>query len=311
MGFIKMIELKDYIVEGFFDNKLLKPLRDFIQKNFKKRVGFKEIITVCIQGDKYEFTATIDTGNGGVVPTLGVDKMEIDGDKVTITIGDKKYTFDKKGEASPTVGNVIHHRPIIIIDYIKIGGRKLNEPFIAVTNERKKSTKTLINRDTMTRLNLVVDPSKNNITEKLHISKNVSSFKPDMDEWYINFHKIDVQGKTLVFIEDALKISSINEEEHKIKVIPEKTEKEFEFHYIVYNKHIILAEDEYDTNKALLIPRKEAILMLKDIKDKKENTIDTEIFGDSGRKELRIDSYTHSVTEEEIKNVIIKLLSIQ
>ena len=163
----------------------------------------------------------------------------------------------------------------------------------------------------MTRLNLVVDPSKNNITEKLHINKNVSSFKPDMDEWYINFHKIDVQGKTFVFIEDALKISSINEEEHKIKVIPEKTEKESEFPYKVYKKHIILAEDEYDTNKALLIPRKEAILMLKDIKDKKENTIDTEIFGDFGRKELRIDSYTHSVTEEEIKNVIIKLLSIQ
>lgn len=302
-----MIDLKDYIIEGFFDNKLLKPLRDFIQKNFKKRVGFKEIITICIQGDKYEFTATIDTGNGGIAPTLGVDKMKIDGDKVTITIGDKEYTFDKKGEASPTVGNVVHHRPIIIIDYIKIGGRKLTEPFIAVTDERKKSTKTLINRDTMTRLNLIVDPSKNNITEKLHIDKNVSSFKPNMNEWYINFHKIFIQGQELVFIEDVLKISSINEEEHKIKVMPENIKKEYEFPYIVYNKHIILARNEYDTDKALLIPIKEAIPILKDIKDKKENTIDTKIFGDSGRKELRIDSYAHSVTEEELKNVITKL----
>lgn len=302
-----MIDLKDYIIEGFFDNKLLKPLRDFIQKNFKKRVGFKEIITICIQGDKYEFTATIDTGNGGIAPTLGVDKMKIDGDKVTITIGDKEYTFDKKGEASPTVGNVVHHRPIIIIDYIKIGGRKLTEPFIAVTDERKKSTKTLINRDTMTKLNLIVDPSKNNITEKLHIDKNVSSFKPNMNEWYINFHKIFIQGQELVFIEDVLKISSINEEEHKIKVMPENIKKEYEFPYIVYNKHIILARNEYDTDKALLIPIKEAIPILKDIKDKKENTIDTKIFGDSGRKELRIDSYAHSVTEEELKNVITKL----
>ena len=302
-----MIDLKDYIIEGFFDNKLLKPLRDFIQKNFKKRVGFKEIITICIQGDKYEFTATIDTGNGGIAPTLGVDKMKIDGDKVTITIGDKEYTFDKKGEASPTVGNVVHHRPIIIIDYIKIGGRKLTEPFIAVTDERKKSTKTLINRDTMTKLNLIVDPSKNNITEKLHIDKNVSSFKPNMNEWYINFHKIFIQGQELVFIEDVLKISSINEEEHKIKVMHENIKKEYEFPYIVYNKHIILARNEYDTDKALLIPIKEAIPILKDIKDKKENTIDTKIFGDSGRKELRIDSYAHSVTEEELKNVITKL----
>lgn len=168
-----MNSLSDYITEGLLDNKLLKPLRDFIQRNFKKRVGFKEMITVCIQGDKYEFTATIDTGNGGVVPTLGVDKMTIDGDKVTVTIGDKEYTFDKKGEASPTVGNVVHHRPIIIIDYIKIGGRKLDEPFIAVTDERKKSTRSLINRDTMSKLNLVVDPSKNNlIKEGFRINKD-------------------------------------------------------------------------------------------------------------------------------------------
>ena len=218
-----MIELKDYIVEGFFDNKLLKPLRDFIQKNFKKRVGFKEIITVCIQGDKYEFTATIDTGNGGVVPTLGVDKMEIDGDKVTITIGDKEYTFDKKGEASPTVGNVVHHRPIIIIDYIKIGGRKLDEPFIAVTDERKKSTKTLINRDTMTRLNLVVDPSKNNITEKLHINKTVHDFTPDLDEYYIIIHKTLVSGEIIVFIEDIVNIFSINDVNKTIKLSPCKS----------------------------------------------------------------------------------------
>jgi hypothetical protein len=106
--------------------------------------------------------------------------MHIDGDKVTITIGDKEYTFDKKGEASPTVGNVIHHRPIIIIDYIKIGGRKLDEPFIAVTDERKKSTKTLINRDTMSRLNLVVDPSKNNLVhEKLHLDKDFKSCREE------------------------------------------------------------------------------------------------------------------------------------
>lgn len=158
-----MQNLSEFIVEGFLDNKLLKPLKNFIIKNFKKKVGFKENIKIGIQGEDFEFSATIDTGNGGVVPTLGVDKMKIEGDKVTITIGDKEYTFDKKGDASPTVGNVVHHRPIIIIDYIEIGNRRLDEPFIAVTDERKKSTKSLINRDTMSKLNLIVDPSKNNL----------------------------------------------------------------------------------------------------------------------------------------------------
>ena len=158
-----MQDLSEFITEGFLDNKLLKPLKNFIIKNFKKKVGFKEKIKIGIQGEDFEFTATIDTGNGGVVPTLGVDKMKIEGDKVTITIGDKEYTFDKKGDASPTVGNIVHHRPIIIIDYIEIGNRRLDEPFIAVTDERKKSTKSLINRDTMSKLNLIVDPSKNNL----------------------------------------------------------------------------------------------------------------------------------------------------
>lgn len=235
-----MKDFKDYIVEGILDNKLLKPLRDFIQKNFKKKVGFKEMVTIGIQGDRYDFTATVDTGNGGVVPTLGVDKMNVDDDKVIITIGDKEYTFDKKGEASPTVGNVIHHRPIIIIDYIKIGGRRLDEPFIAVTDERKKSTKTLINRDTMSKLNLIVDPSKNNIIhEKLKIDKNIKfnidvnelkKYKNEIDEVYkiicefyekhniyndINF-TIDVVSKKIneflfkiKFIENQIKISDL------------------------------------------------------------------------------------------------------
>ena len=216
-----MIDLKYYIVESLLDNKLLKPLRDFIQRNFKKRVGFKEMITICIQGDKYEFSATIDTGNGGVVPTLGVDKMNINNDKVTITIGDKDYTFDKKGEASPTVGNVVHHRPIIIIDYIKIGGRKLDEPFIAVTDERKKSTKTLINRDTMSKLNLVVDPSKNNLlSEKLHIDKDINVNKESSKyEEIWDVHEEDTvlsitiskNIRGLIYVKlDVVKISSIN-----------------------------------------------------------------------------------------------------
>lgn len=199
-----MNNLSEYIIEGFLDNKLLKPLRDFIQRNFKKRVGFKEMITVCIQGDKYEFTATIDTGNGGVVPTLGVDKMNIDGDKVTVTIGDKEYIFDKKGEASPTVGNVVHHRPIIIIDYIKIGGRKLDEPFIAVTDERKKSTKTLINRDTMSKLNLVVDPSKNNIIkEGFKIDKNTKIEKSK----YSDIYGVEEGDRVLCFCNSSKKSS--------------------------------------------------------------------------------------------------------
>ena len=222
-----MKNINEYITEKLLDNKLLKPLRDFIQRNFKKKVGFKEMITVCIQGDKYEFSATIDTGNGGVVPTLGVDKMNIEGDKVTIFIGDKEYTFDKKGEASPTVGNVVHHRPIIIIDYIKIGGRRLDEPFIAVTDERKKSTKSLINRDTMSKLNLVVDPSKNNlIHEKLKVNK-------------------DIYDSTDAFVDDAIEQirNYFNKEDFSIH--PEDITYERSINKLSYKEFIVLKFKNY------------------------------------------------------------------
>lgn len=240
-----MKALSEYIIEGLLDNKLLKPLKDFIVKNFKKKVGFKELIKVSIQGDKYEFTATMDTGNGGVVPTLGVDKMNVDGDKVNITIGDKEYVFDKKGEASPTVGNVIHHRPIIIIDYIEIGGRKLNEPFIAVTDERKKSTKSLINRDTMSKLNLVVDPAKNSlIKEKLHLDKNINTNNLDLDEELLNDLSIDKSykyyDKILNIFKDYLSENGIHELEDE------------KFHILTLMKEKKTAHDVYKDHKEFL-----------------------------------------------------------
>lgn len=160
----KRKHLKEHLIESqinesFSVKKLLNPIRKFIMKNFSKKVGFKENIKICIQGDEYEFTATMDTGNGGVVPTLGVDKMKIEEGFVFITIGDKEYKIRKSGEANPHVGNVVHERPIIQIDYIEIKGRKLEDCYLGVTDQRNKSTKSLVNRDTMSRLNLIVDPS--------------------------------------------------------------------------------------------------------------------------------------------------------
>ena len=293
--FIYMKALSEYIIEGLLDNKLLKPLKDFIVKNFKKKVGFKELIKVSIQGDKYEFTATMDTGNGGVVPTLGVDKMNVDGDKVNITIGDKEYTFDKKGEASPTVGNVTHHRPIIIIDYIEIGGRKLNEPFIAVTDERKKSTKSLINRDTMSKLNLVVDPAKNSlIKEKLYLDKDINTNNLYLDEELLYDLLIDnsyeYYDKILNVFKDYLSENGIHELEdenfHILTAMEEKTtahkvyknHKEFlnklEFvqfsELSKYKKYVQHKEYRKFENERYFIYVRDYILSFLDVKDNKK-----------------------------------------
>ena len=51
--------------------------------------------------------------------------------------------------------------------------------------------------------------------------------------------------------------------------------------------------------------------MFKDFKDKKQTTIDVKIFGDNGKYELRKDSEDHLITEEELKELIIKLLALK
>ena len=128
--------------------------------NFEKTViGYKEYIKVGINGDVYTFTATMDTGNAGVVPTIGIELMEIMNTKIKATIQNKEYVFERKGEASPMVGNVIHRRPIVLLDFLEIKGKRVDNVYFAITDERKKSTQALINRDTLRNMNFIIDPS--------------------------------------------------------------------------------------------------------------------------------------------------------
>jgi len=125
----------------------------------KTTIGYKEYIKVGINGDVYTFTATMDTGNAGVVPTLGIELLENLKTKIKATIQNKEYIFEKKGEASPMVGNVQHHRPIVLFDFLEIKGKRINNVYFAITDERKKSTQALINRDTLRNMNFIIDPS--------------------------------------------------------------------------------------------------------------------------------------------------------
>ena len=125
----------------------------------KTIVGCKENIKVGIEGQVYEFTATMDTGNGGVVPTLGIDCLIVGESIVRAVINKKEYIFEKRGEASPMVGNVIHYRPIVKFDFLEIKGKRIDNIDFAITDKRNKSTKALINRDVLIKMNFLVDPS--------------------------------------------------------------------------------------------------------------------------------------------------------
>jgi len=125
----------------------------------KTIVGCKENIKVGIYGQVYEFTATMDTGNAGVVPTLGIDCVIVGESIVRAIIDKKEYVFEKLGEASPMVGNVIHYRPIVKFDFLEIKGKRIDNIDFAITDKRNKSTKALINRDVLIKMNFLVDPA--------------------------------------------------------------------------------------------------------------------------------------------------------
>lgn len=129
----------------------------------KKILGYKEYVKICIQGKEYKLKATFDTGNGGIVPTLGVDSFFLGtNDNIVQAILDKKsYVFEKLGEATPLVDGKHGFRPIIKLDYLEIDGEKIENINFGLSEKRKNySTQILLNRDILSKFNLLIDPSK-------------------------------------------------------------------------------------------------------------------------------------------------------
>lgn len=128
----------------------------------KKIIGFKEMIKICIAGKELIASATCDTGNGGVSPTLSVEEVVYNPDTNKVSFKFDGHSFCERvvGKATPSVGTETPERYTVLCDYIEVDGRKVNDTFIAVSDKRKKSTQALLNRTVMRELNLLVDPGK-------------------------------------------------------------------------------------------------------------------------------------------------------
>ena len=154
------------------------------------------------------------------------------------------------------------------------------------------------------------------IVEKLRINKNtdIVSDNIDLDTPYLLIHKITNSGKTEVYVENIVKIIRIEEKNEDIILTPEddKGKAEFRFHYIMYGGHIILAEGEWSNDKCVLFPKREAIDILRGLKNN-DYKIELSYFDDdtNSKCEVRYDSKDYQITDEEIKNVIINLLVVK
>ncbi len=134
---------------------------------FKKRVGYEEIVTISFDGERwYQLSATMDTGNSGIYPTIGASIIEENNNSVKFMVqaiftsdGLYEECLNVEGTIKPKVGKEKVTRPVVKCAYIKIGNRVLKNTYVAVADRSFKKTGALMNRNLMTELKLVVDPS--------------------------------------------------------------------------------------------------------------------------------------------------------
>lgn len=142
----------------------------------KYPIGYEQNVKIKLKNEFINFTAKFDTGNGTYASTIGCDEVNISSDKIKAKIKNKTYTFDRHGQVNAIVGQSHETRNTVIIPEIIIGSRHLKDVEFALVDNRSKSTEILINRETMNKLGIIVDPS---INYELNNKKDIQINKED------------------------------------------------------------------------------------------------------------------------------------
>jgi len=131
-----------------------------------KSIGYLEDITITMEDEEtITFEAKLDTGNGAKASTIGCDEVKTIDDNVIAKIGDKQYYFKKSGKSKAIVGQVTEERVVVEVPCIQIGTRKLLNAEFALVDNRNKKQKVLLNRDIMSKLAYMINPSKSHLIE--------------------------------------------------------------------------------------------------------------------------------------------------
>ena len=149
------------VLKTNFVNILLNELDDpkeFVLQN--KTAGFIESIEIDFGEGPIKMLAKLDTGNGSKASHVEVGEYTEKNGKIEFSLDGKKYSLEKQGESNALVGEQSYNRAIVNAKAIKLGNREeINIPF-AIVKQRDKSTNALLNRELLSYLGMVVDPSQ-------------------------------------------------------------------------------------------------------------------------------------------------------
>jgi ribosomal protein S6--L-glutamate ligase len=119
-------------------------------------IGFRETIKIEDIGD---FVAKFDSGNGAKSSSLHADTIEEKDGHVNWTLNGKKYSSKIIGHSNAEIGVDIIERPIVELDIV-FNNRNFSGVHFSLTDRSTKSTSMLINRTTMERMGVSVNPQK-------------------------------------------------------------------------------------------------------------------------------------------------------
>lgn len=149
-------------------NELTNPKEFFLQD---KQSGYVEAVELSLdEGHTLELLGKLDTGNGTKATCLTLPDLQIDEDHKKVTFSVQGTTFEKEYEdvSNPIVGGNKTTRPIVKFHSIRLGNRMIFDIPIALAKEPdiKKNTNILLNREMLSWMGYVINPSKTHLLTK-------------------------------------------------------------------------------------------------------------------------------------------------
>ena len=147
-------------IEKATGDNIVKKVIDFYS-NPKNRYavpsqcGWEEIVTVKPFGD---LVAKFDTGNA-LYPVLHAEDIEVKGNKITFTNGEKTITTKLVGDYVSMTGGGKDERYLIELEF-EFAGSSYGKITFGLDNRDAFNTDVLLNRKTMRMLNVMVNPRR-------------------------------------------------------------------------------------------------------------------------------------------------------
>ena len=129
--------------------------------------GYEEVVSVDTFG---EMVAKFDTGNP-VLSVLHAENIEVKGKKITFSLNGKTITTNLVKTYTVDTGGGEDERPVIKLD-MEFAGTMYKDVTFGLNDRTEMGTDVLLNRYTMNRLNVMVNPQRKHVITTKYVLDN-------------------------------------------------------------------------------------------------------------------------------------------